>query len=407
MKTVGIVAEYNPFHNGHLHHIEKSKEITGSENVIAVMSGNFVQRGDIAIMSKYARTKIALLNGVDMVIELPVCFAASSAEFFAKASIAILNGTGIVDSICFGSESGNISELKKISKFLMNESDEYKKALKEGLKQGLSFPSARSIALKNSFTDSESLLQSPNNILAVEYLKALQLINSSIAPFTISREIAHYHNKELTEKISSATAIRNELQRGNINCLKNTVPENSIDIWHSEMALKNTPVFIDELSSIFHYILATKSAEELKDILDMDEGLENRLLRVSSENYLISNIIKALKSKRYAQTKIQRAVIHILLGIKKKEFKELMQSGGPPYIRVLGFKKEKSFLLKEIEEKGTLPLITNIKKADTLLDEKALNLLEKEISSTDIYLLARGENSSKLKYEYYEPIVIV
>lgn len=407
MKTVGIVAEYNPFHNGHLHHIEKSKEITGSENVIAVMSGNFVQRGDVAIMNKYARTKIALLNGVDMVIELPVCFATSSAEFFAKASVAILEGTGIVDSICFGSESGNISELKKIAKFLMNESDEYKKELKEGLKKGLSFPSARSIALKNTLTDSESLLQSPNNILAVEYLKALQSMNSSITPFTIAREIAQYHNKELTEKISSATAIRSELQKGNLDCLQHTVPENSVDIWHSEMALKNTPVFIDSLSSIFHYILATTSAEQLKTILDMDEGLENRLLRVSSEHYLISNIIKALKSKRYAQTKIQRALIHILLNIKKKEFKELMQAGGPPYIRVLGFRKEKSFLLKEIEEKGTLPLLMNIKKADSLLHGKALRLLEKEISSTDVYLLARGENTGRLKNEYYEPIVIV
>lgn len=406
MNAVGIIAEYNPFHNGHLYHIEKAKEITESKYCVVIMSGNFVQRGDLAILDKYSRTEMALKNGADLVIELPVYFAASSAYYFSMASVSLLNSMGIVNSICFGSESGKVTDLKEIADFLSNEPETFKSLLKSELARGLSFPLARAKAVNLSGVKNSHLLVNPNNILAVEYLKALNLTNSKLIPYTVEREIAPYHAKKLTGAVSSATAIRECLMKGDFSSFENAVPKNTLEIWKREFALNHTPVSLEELNKILLYLISTKPPEELKTILDIDEGLENKLISTTTTNFKADDIIKGIKSKRYTRTKLQRALIHLLLNITEKDFNHYCNRGFAQYIRVLGFRKESSFLLKEIEAKGKLPMVTNLKNAKATLKKNAFKMLEKEIESTDIYLLARNRPFAK-KYEYTKPLVII
>ena len=206
---VGLITEYNPFHNGHVYHILKSKKITKSQYTIAVMSGNFVQRGEPAIFNKYVRTLSALLNGVDIVIELPVFYACASADIFAFGAVDILNKTGIVDSLCFGSENGDIDKLYLAAEILSNETDEFKNIIKNEISKGISYPEARLNALSIFTGKNMSYLSSPNNILSVEYLKALIKIKSRIKPYSIKRYFSEFHDIKIKGFIASATAIRN------------------------------------------------------------------------------------------------------------------------------------------------------------------------------------------------------
>lgn len=408
MTTCGIIAEYNPFHNGHLLQLNKSAAITKAENIAVVMSGNFVQRGEPALCDKYLRTKMALLNGADIVFELPVYFATASAEFFAGASVAILNESGIVDCLCFGSESGEIDGLSRIAHILAHEPEEFKTGLKKELKKGLSFPAARLNVLQSIGIANVEYLNEPNNILAVEYLKSLKFINSKIQPFTIKRETAHYHSKQLYPEISSATAIRNFIL-GNplsLDALKDSMPEASFNILQNEVLSVDSLNYMDRFTQIFQYILRTTSKQYLEDILDMNEGIENRIFAVSGKYNCISDILANVKTKRYTFTKLQRAVLHTILDIRTADFKNFMKNGGPQYIRVLGFRKEKSHLLAKMEKNSGLPVVLNLKNAKKTLGSHAMKMLEHEIMTTDIYYSAMN-NPKKIKYEYDEPICII
>ncbi len=410
MKTLGIVTEYNPFHNGHLTHINKSKILTKSKHTIVVMSGNFVQRGEPAIIDKYLRTKMALLNGADLVVELPVYYATSSAEYFALAAVSLLNATGIVDNICFGSELGDLSELKIIAEILSNENDEYKNVLKQELSEGVSYPVARDNALNKILKTNSNILNNPNNILSIEYLKALIKTNSSIKPYTIRREDSGYHSKELTGRLSSATAIRQGIINKDYDKIKRVMPEDCFNLIIDEVNNGSIPYTLNNLSSIFQYIIKTISIKDLQGILDVTEGLQNRIVRLSSNNYNINDIITQIKTKRYTFTKIQRAILHIILGIKKDDFDFFNNRGGVQYIRCLGFKKESQFLLKKMEEKASLPIITNLKSAEKKLNSTAIKMLEKEIKTTDIYYLAKNNIKHSVyckNYEYIVPLVII
>ena len=396
---LGIITEYNPFHNGHKIHIDKSKEKTKSESCIVVMSGNFTQRGELAIFDKYTRTKMALLNGADIVLELPLCFATASAELFSLGAVDILNKTGIVKNICFGSEKGEIKSFLEVANVLSNEPIAFKENLNNFLKEGLSFPKARLKALEKFLNKDISFLKEPNNILSIEYLKAINKLNSNILVETIKREKVDFHSNNICGDVASATAIRYAILNGKFNEIKNVVPKNCFYIIKENF--KYVPK-IDDYTEILKYILKTNTPEYIKNIADITEGLENKIIdNINSEN--ITQLIEKIKSKRYTYTKLQRAILHIILNVTKED-ESYLRKNLNPYIRVLGFKKSSSHLLKELTENAKVPVITNLKNAKDILDNKALYFLQKEIVSTDIYYLKENKKNNQ---EYKMPLVIV
>ncbi len=415
MKNCGIIAEYNPFHNGHLLHIKTARSIFGAENIIVVMSGNFVQRGEPAICDKYARTKAALLNGADVVIELPIFFATSSAEFFAKGAVNILHNCGIVDSICFGSENGDIDMLSSLAESLicLEKNPVFKQAIKEELQKGVSFPVARQKAMdKMCELEEKPVLYEPNDILAVEYLKAIYSLKSPITPLCIKREIAHYHSKTLSSVISSATAIRSFVFDGikgdmkDFEALEGAMPKSSFEIFVEEINKGVAPNRLDNYSDVLQYIVRSSDADDISKIFDISEGLENRIISFVGGYKKISDIVTGVKTKRYTFTKLQRAVLHLLLGITTEDFNYFDKKGGPQYIRVLGFKSDKGYLIKELSEKATLPLVMNLKYAKNILNQDAMKMLNHEIRTTDIYNLGL-EAPRQIGYEYTIPLCII
>lgn len=397
MKVVGIIAEYNPFHNGHKYHIEQSKKITNSDYCIVAMSGNYVQRGEPAIVDKWTRTKMALENGADMVIEIPSIYSSSSAELFAYSAVSILNSTNIISSLCFGCETDNITLIKQYAEILYDEPFEYKQILKEELSKGIVFPKARENALKIYTNKDINILNTPNNILAIEYIKAIIKLKSKIEPYSVKRYLASYHSININNEISSATAIRLALENKQIDSIKKVMPDNCYNILSKCISKGEAPVTFDSFSSFLHYKLRTTDIRELSEILDITEGLENRILNLSKSNYFISDIVAKVKTKRYTYTKIQRALLHIILDFKKTDAQI-------KYIRVLGFRKQSEQLFSMLNNKCELPIVTNMKRAEKLLDIS--NLIKKEIISTDIYYLAMPSQKLMNK-EYTSPIVVL
>lgn len=396
LKVVGIVAEYNPFHNGHKYHIEKAKAETGCNKCVVVMSGSFVQRGECAVFDKWSRTRAALLNGADAVIELPVFFSTASAEFFAASSVDLLNKLGCVDYLAFGSESGNLSKIQKTAEVLLNEEDIFKSTLKSELDKGVSFPAARSLALEKTAGTEKNFLSSPNNILAVEYVKALISGKSKIKPCAVKRIMTGYNSFEAKEGFASATALRKMLRENKDVC--EFMPYNFCGI---------SPVFSDELSSMLNYRLRTMSPEELSEISDISEGLENRILQSASQCSSFDEIADFVKSKRYTRTRIERALLHIILNITKTDFKLLVDNGLNQYIRLLGFKKDSADLLKEISKSCSVPLITTVKSREELSPLGKM-CLEKERVATDLYFLMKDEaDLRRLNADLTTPMVII
>lgn len=380
--NTAIIAEYNPFHKGHLYHIEKTKE-QGSDNIIAIISGNFVQRGEPAIMEKHLRAKSALLNGVDMVLELPVEYATSSADVFAFGGCDIIKKSNIIDSISFGCEQGNTEDFKKIVALLCNETSEFKAMLKTELNKGLSFPAARALAISRYLNTDTNFLNNSNNILALEYLKNIH--TTDIKPIAIQRHISEYNSTEMTGEISSASAIRKGFADNNSEIF-NAIPDNTANILKNIITIPD----INDFSAIFHYILRTQK-NNLKIYADITEGLDNRILAFAN-NQKISELIDEIKTKRYTYSKIKRAILHIILGIMKTD-QNMM---GVKYIRVLGVKKNKIHLLSELSNKASVPVITKVAENE--------NLLKKEITATDIYNIPLNGEIGK---EYREKFIII
>jgi predicted nucleotidyltransferase len=374
MKVLGIIAEYNPFHNGHAYHIEQSKSVTGCDAVVCVMSGNYIQRGEPAIINKFARAEAAIKSGADLVIELPVPFAMSSAEMFAFGAVKILDSTGIVDCISFGSEQGDISSLRLVSDILVNEPPEYKNELKRQLSLGLSFPVCRQKALKkymegrqisSTAGDVSMLLETSNNILGIEYLKALSRLKSSISPYTIKREANHYNSKDLTGCISSATAIRNNILTANSKDQSGlkvqsaaAVTSDSKFILQREMKLGRGPNSISMFESIILALLRQGSVDKLRDLPGISEGLEYRIKKAAETSGSIDELIDNICTKRYTRTRIQRIIFSLLAGISKSEVELFMQYGGPQYLKILGFNRIGRELLSIMKKSSMLQVIT-------------------------------------------------
>ena len=390
MKTVGLITEYNPFHNGHAYHIEKAKMLTGADRVIVVMSGDFVQRGAPAVMPKHLRTESALLSGASLIIELPVCFATGSAEYFAQGSISLLNQLGCIDSICFGSECGDLHLLKEIAQVLADEPIEYQTALKQALKEGASFPAARQEAL-NIYSDKYSeILASPNNILGIEYLKALAKIHSKMEPFTIKRIGAGYHDMDIDGQFSSATAIRSDIyQLADVNSSSESIPlthiQTQVPSSCHELMKKNYqtryPVKADDFSLLLKAKLLSETAGSLSHYLDMSPELANRILRLRNDYLSFEQFCDLLKTKELTRSRISRSLIHVLLGITN-DWLTAMKAPAP-YARILGFRKDHADLLGILKQTSDIPLITSPARA--VLADTARQMLELDIYASDLY----------------------
>lgn len=368
MKVLGIVAEYNPFHNGHLYHLQKSRAMSGADCVVAVMSGNFTQRGEPALLDKWARTEIALLCGVDLVIELPCVYALASAEYFAFAAIKLLNSLGAVNMLCFGSESGSLEKLTETASILSDEPEYYKLVLKASLSSGKSYPAARQEALSSYLKaqyghDSLSeTLKKPNNILGIEYLKALRRLNSSIIPMTLERAGNEYNSIVLSGELSSATSIRRIISENFWSdarqLLVAALPNQSLAVLEREIELGRGPILPSDFDMLLISSLRRMSVEEISTLPYMEKGLENRFKQAAENTGSYQELLDAICTKRYTNTRIQRILFSLLTGLRKDKFDSFNQNGGPAYIRILGLNKTGRKLLSSVKESSTLPVIT-------------------------------------------------
>ena len=379
LKSVGIIAEYNPFHNGHKYHLEQALTESGADVCVSVISGNFTQRGEIALLDKWTRAEMAVRNGVNLVVEMPTVFACSNAGYFAEAGVEILEALG-AEYICFGSESGNTEELSRIAREMESAGLNLEKEIKDAVKGGLAYPRARSRAVSRLLGDkAASVIESPNNILAVEYLKHMK----NARPLAVKRRGAGYHDTDIHEEIASATAVRQMLnERKDIS---RAVPDISREILEQNRGGFTSSDLLTPL--ITQKVLQT-SAEELNSIFGAGEGLGNIMKNRVRYWKTYEDIIADLKSKRYTRTRIERVLVHTLLGIKRVDILSASK-----YIRVLGFDEKGSKYLKQIKksEECPLPIITNINK-DWGAFPEAHATLEKDILAADIYNLACGRD---------------
>ena len=404
MKIVGLITEYNPFHNGHLYHMQKAKEITGADSVIAVMSGNYVQRGAPAIMPKHLRAEVALEAGIPLVLELPVCYASGSAEYFADGAISLFEKLGCIDSICFGSECGDYYLLEKVAHVTADEPEAYKQTLQDALKQGLSFPLARQAALKAYFQDPslDDILEQPNNILGIEYIKALYLRKSPIGAYTIRRKISGYHDKELSPGYSSASAIRRLLAfAGNsvhlaseemydepglsevLTRLEGQGPPSCIRSLEETHRVRY-PVYANDFSLLFRYRLLTETRESLAGYLDMTEELANRMINHANDFITFDQFCDLLKTRDMTYSRISRCLLHILLNIRTEDMTLYKEEGGCQYARVLGFSKDGAKLLTRIKRTSSVPLLTKLTQTEGL-SKIGLRMLRQDIFAADLY----------------------
>ncbi len=377
MKTAGLIAEYNPFHTGHSYHIRKTKELTGADTVLAVMSGDFVQRGAPALMPKHLRTACALRSGVSAVIELPVYYACASAEYFALGAVSLLDSLGCVDVLCFGSECGDIRVLEEIADILDKEPEEYKTALRKGLKDGLSFPAARGQALKRY----EAILSEPNNILGIEYLKALKRLNSPVKAYTVRRAGAGYHDTATGRTFCSASAIRANI--GMAHQILDYIPENCRSMF-LEAKGSRFPVESNDFSLLLKAKLLQETKDTLTGYLDVSRELASRIINYRNDFQSLEQFTTLLKTKELTYSRISRALFHILLGITGHGMEESLAAGSVSYARLLGFRENSAFLLKQIKEQSRIPLITKLPKEDTMNPAGSI-MLQADTYAADLY----------------------
>ncbi|MCX7747241.1 MAG: nucleotidyltransferase [Clostridia bacterium] len=420
MKVLGLIVEYNPFHNGHLYHLEESKKLSGADYTVCVMSGNFIQRGEPALVNKWARAKMAILSGVDLVIELPTAFAMASAEYFAYGAVKILDSLGIVNYLCFGSESGSIHELDLIANVLYNEPQEYKSFLKESLKKGISYPAAREEALisylykKNIYSDRLDLtLKSSNNILGIEYLKAIKSLKSNIRPLTLKRIGNRYNDMELTGRISSATSIRKLIhdsskENQSLNSLENVLPIYSQAILENEFSNGKGPVFSASFENILLSSLRKMSKEQIRELPYVSEGLENRIKSAVESSGSYEELVEQISTKRYPRTRVQRTVFNILTGITLRKLNTFLAYGGPQYLRVLGFNPRGMKLLSQIKKTAVLPVMVKPSDYKNSCNPLLKEMFEMEVQATDVYVLGYSNPAFKKSgQEFTENIVII
>lgn len=427
MKIVGLITEYNPFHAGHLYHMQQARELTGADYCVVLMSGSFVQRGEPAIFDKYLRTKTALLAGADLVLEIPVAFSTASAHEFAAYGVALLSAIG-VDAVVFGSECGQIEILKQAAYALNHESAEFQERLRKGLKAGLTYPQARAKALgetqaggtsvenvedfhantdvSNSHIWS-SILNSPNNILGIEYLRAAEDLHSPMEFYTISREGSGYHEDTLADaNFPSASAIR--------GIIRNSLSKDKdlLDILASHLPAVThpaytgaVPVFVDDFSGLLNATVLQMQATF--SIADLSPELAARLTKPPYFPLSFEERIQALKTRQLTYTRVSRALLHLVLGMREEDISRWKDEGYALYARILGFRRQSSPLLSCLHKKSSIPLITKMADAAQSLAPSALALLEQEVYASHLYQTVRMKRGGVFQNEYTEGLVFV
>ncbi len=456
-KIAGIIAEYDPFHLGHRYQIQETRRQTGAGYIVAVMSGDFVQRGEPAIFEKSQRVRMALSCGADLVLELPAPFAVGSAEDFASGGISLLHKLGAVDLVSFGSECGTLGPLLGAARALADESAHFKDALKAQLRRGLSYPQARAAALKAGGVTKEILLalDSPNNLLGIEYIKAILRQKSSMEPFTIKRDGLGYHDDRLLPKgeaarFASASALRRAIfalcptsqadplllspgqdltgtssctsqydrsaqmrsdRTGCSSLLSSQILEQlPPDLHPLYTSGKLLPIHPDDGSSILNYRILSCIQEKIpfEDFSDISPELAGRIRELCGRPRSFSEQIMRLKTKQYTYTRISRGLLHLLLRIRKEDMEMYRQSGYCSYARILGFKRSAAPLLRAIKEKSTIPLIAKAADAPKLLSPQARRLWDQDIYCSHVYHgLVQQRYKITLTDEYRRPVLVL
>ena len=416
MKIVGLIAEYNPFHNGHQYHIQKALEMTDSDAAVVLMSGDFVQRGAPAIMPKHLRAEAALRSGASVVMELPVCYACGSAEYFAHGALSIFEALGCIDSICFGSECGDFEKLNQIALVFADEPAEFRSFLQEYLRKGIAFPAARQMALQEYTGDASlsRILELPNNTLGIEYIKAIYQTGSHIRPYTLKRVESGYHDQNLSHTYSSASAIRRLLAyTGNslelirekscnepklseiLTRLEDHVPSSCIRLLEENHRIRY-PIYANDFSLLMKYRLLSESSESLTEYADVTPDLANRILNYRNSFLTWEQFCDLLKTKEITYTRISRMLLHILLNIRRSDMETYAASGFSEYARILGFSKADTMVLKELKNYSRIPLISKLASAKGL-SRSGVRMLDTDIFAADLY---ESVVTNKFKYSF-------
>jgi len=400
MRVVGIIAEYNPLHNGHIYHLEKARERSGADYCIVVMSGNFVQRGEAACTDKFTRALWALKGGADVVLELPSVYAVAPAERFAVGGVRTLGGTGVVTDLAFGCEAPDLRTLYQISDIIASEPPALQESIKRHLSLGKSYPRARFDALREYGVPDGMLraIAQPNNILAVEYLNAIRQYAPDIDPLPVTRIGTGYHSEEISGEFASATAIRKAIADGKREIL-NTMP-----------SFVGGPLLYDDqfiipqeaLSDMMLYALRRMTLSELSELPDVVEGFENVLYRAVRSTRRLGEFFEAIKSKRYTLARCKRIAVCALLGISKEQIQSTLASREGSYLRVLGFQKTARPLLGEIAKKRSMPMFVrnnDLRDCPLIVQRN----VETDIMSTDILSYATDQ---ELKRDMTGPVIV-
>lgn len=397
MKAVGVIVEYNPFHNGHKFHLTQAKEHTNADIVIAVMSGNFLQRGEPALVSKWARTEMALNGGADLVFEIPYQFATQNADLFASGAVSLL-GAAKCQSICFGSEDGDIESFLETHQFLKDHDLEFQQNVKEYIGHGVSYPKALSLSFNDLSPNKKILdLTKPNNILGIQYVTAIHDQKLPIKPITITRKNANYHDQHFaSESIASATSIRKSLfsQNGDVSGLQPYLPPTTYDLLLKYKKEYGQFHSWEDYWALLKYKLIQSNPEELRNIHEVEEGLENRLLQSALYAESFQEFMEQIKTKRYTWARLQRVCLHILMNVKKAEIPKKKTAN---YLRLLGMSEGGREYLNNKKKHFSLPLVSKPSASKTEL--------ELDIRSSRLYALgATGENQNRLlKLEFSQP----
>lgn len=424
MTITGIIAEYNPFHLGHAYHLNKARELTHADYLVVVMSGDFVQRGEPAIADKYLRARMALENGADLVIELPVLFSTAGGEDFARGSVALLDRLGVVDHLCFGSESGNLSELISAAENLDCLSPETESNIRSALKEGLSYPAAVARALSGSDEADSSdadLISSPNNLLGIEYCRALKQFSSRIRPMTISR-LGGYHDSlpddankthidSETTTFASASALRayfSDLSVSDaLQQIRTYIPE-SVSCLLNDAANVSFPMTADDFSGALFLRLLEHSSESLSEVSDISDALADRILNTLPGAHSFSNLAETVKCKSYTRLRINRALIHCLLGITSGTLRNVKASGYAHYGRILGFRETARPLLKELSEHAKIPLIYQPAHAKEMLSREGKPSFSLDVFAAELYrMTAQRKFGSVIPEEYRRKLITI
>lgn len=432
MSTVGIVCEYNPFHKGHLYQIEQAKKLTGADHVVCFMSGNFLQRGIPALADKFTRAEAAVRCGVDVIFEIPFVYSTASARDYATAAVTMMDMSGAIDYISFGAETDDLSLLSQIAGIVENEPPQVSDSIRRSMASGMTYGAARAaaiveylqgkdIARKDSSNDSSSspksnissVMSSPNNILAIEYLAALKRIGSKIKPVIIKRLISDYNSSEAVHDICSASAIRSLLGNSDIKTIERHVPEECYRILNTNYR-KTFPVFEDHMSSLLaaarllygRYDISS-SLSSSGEIVDLDQDLYNRMSKIDSD-MSFSDTAKSLKSRNYTLTHIQRALLHYVMQLTKTDYDGYKSDGWIYYLRLIGLNARAGGIVKQIKKNSDIPVITRAPEAASKLSTAGKSMFGYDVKSTAIYnSLVCSAYGTKLKNEYEHTIPVI